>query len=340
MSDQVRLWHIGPAEHLTEIGRAALDLESRLQEWLARDISILDPGLLVIGREVSTDFGGFIDILCIDREGDITVIELKRDRTPREVVAQALDYASWVVDLSAERVSSVANERLDGEFESAFRMKFGADLPETLNGDHRVVVVGSNIDASSERIVKYLSDTHGVNINAATFQYFQLPDGSELLARVFLIEPADVDLNTRTKGSSKRRPILTYEELATLADQAGVSELYEHAVTSFETLLRKRTTQSSLAFVGSLNGSHKTVIALSPGESSADEGLHYRIYKNRFAELTKRTVQKVEDLMPLQRHDFHYWPQGGPEWEAFEGFITTRDEIDRLARALRQAQTA
>jgi RecB family endonuclease NucS len=40
-----------------------LNLESRLQDWLVRDISILDPGLLVMGREVETDFGGFIDIL-------------------------------------------------------------------------------------------------------------------------------------------------------------------------------------------------------------------------------------------------------------------------------------
>lgn len=30
----------------------------------------------------------------MNSEGDLTVIELKRDRTPREVVAQVLDYAS------------------------------------------------------------------------------------------------------------------------------------------------------------------------------------------------------------------------------------------------------
>jgi hypothetical protein len=36
---------------------------------LAADISILDPSLLVIGREVETDFGGFVDILCIDGAG-------------------------------------------------------------------------------------------------------------------------------------------------------------------------------------------------------------------------------------------------------------------------------
>jgi hypothetical protein len=159
MGEQVHLWRIGPDEQLIEVGRAALDLEARLQEWLARDISVLDPTLLVIGREVETDFGGFIDILCVDVEGDLVIVELKRDRTPREITAQALDYASWVVGLSNERVTSIANGYLAGDFEGAFRTKFGADLPETLNGDHRLLVVGSEIDASSERII-YVSLRH------------------------------------------------------------------------------------------------------------------------------------------------------------------------------------
>ncbi len=87
MLDEVRLWRIGPDETLSEIQHAALDLEARLQEWLARDISVLDPGLLVIGREAETDFGGYIDLLCINAVGDLVVIELKRDKTPREITA-------------------------------------------------------------------------------------------------------------------------------------------------------------------------------------------------------------------------------------------------------------
>jgi hypothetical protein len=46
-----------------------------------------------------------------------------------------------------------------------------------------MLVVGSVIDSSSERIIRYLSGAHGVNINAATFNYFRLGDGKELLAR-------------------------------------------------------------------------------------------------------------------------------------------------------------
>jgi Endonuclease NucS len=337
MADEVHLWQIGANERLIEIGRGRLDLESRLQEWLAQDISVLDPGLLVIGREVKTDFGGLIDMVCIDADGDLVVVELKRDKTPREITAQVLDYASWVVNLSNERVTAIANDHLGGAFDEAFRARFGFDLPETLNGDHRVVVVGSEIDAGSERIIRYLSDTHGVNINAATFEYFQLPDRSELLARVFLIEPSEVVLNTRTKGASKRRPNLSYEELSDIARDAGVGDLYDYAVAAFESVLQKQTTRSSIGFASSVGGSRKVVISLIPGESNMTDGLRYQLYKSRYARLADVRVTELEGLLPERHDDWLYWAAGGPDWEGFEGFISDRMEIDRLARPLAPA---
>jgi hypothetical protein len=41
-------------------------------------------------------FGGRIDLLAIAPDGALVLIELNRNRTPREVVAQSLDYAGWV----------------------------------------------------------------------------------------------------------------------------------------------------------------------------------------------------------------------------------------------------
>jgi hypothetical protein len=154
VSDEVHLWEVRQGERLARIPRANLDLESRLEEWLAADISILDPGLLAIGRQVETDFGGLIDLICVDASGDLVIVELKRDKTPREITAQALDYASWVVNLTHERVTSIAEAYLGADFAGALEANFGADAPETLNSDHRVLIVGSVIDPSSERIIR------------------------------------------------------------------------------------------------------------------------------------------------------------------------------------------
>ena len=82
--------------------------ESVLEECLeSNPDAILEDGeILIIGRQVRTDLGGFIDLLGVDRSGHVVVVELKRDRTPRDVVAQALEYASF-----AERLDAGALER-------------------------------------------------------------------------------------------------------------------------------------------------------------------------------------------------------------------------------------
>lgn len=84
---------------------------------------------MVIGREVETEYNGYIDILCIDPVGDLVVVELKRDKTPPEIVAQALDYASWVADLPGDRIVATAQAYLgDVPFATAFRNSFGVDV--------------------------------------------------------------------------------------------------------------------------------------------------------------------------------------------------------------------
>ena len=197
-----------------------------------------------------------------------------------------------------------------------------------------MLIVGSHIDASSERIIKYLSDTHGVNINAATFQYFREADGGELVSRVFLIEPSQVEMSSRTKGTSKRRPRLTYQELEALAEDAGVAELYGHAVASLEPLLKKHTTRTTIGFAGQIEGSRKNVISLLPGESSAAEGLRYLLYKSRFATLTGLSEAGVEGVVPALHDFWTYEEGGGPDWEGYQGFIVSREDIDRLSAAL------
>jgi len=82
------LWRIGNS--LARLPVAKMDTEDLLEDYIFRDITILNDGWLIIGRQVLTDFGKFIDLLAVDETGALIVIELKKDQTPREVVAQAI----------------------------------------------------------------------------------------------------------------------------------------------------------------------------------------------------------------------------------------------------------
>lgn len=339
MAEEVKIWRIQNGNQLQELRKSKLDLERRLEDWMDEDISVLSNDLLVIDRQTRTDFGGEIDLLCLNRDGDVVIVELKRDKTPREVVAQVLDYASWVKELSREAITNISDKYLRPKGHTlgeAFSKRFGLDLPEVLNESHSMLIVGSEIDASSERIVKYLSDEYGVNINVATFQYFKAENNDELLARIFLIEPSQVEYKTQTKGDSKRRRFLTQEELQEIAKQNGVEHLYQRFITGLDKRFLRGKTGSSLPFIGRISGSLVVIFSLLPPTSNSEEGLHFQIYLKRFAEYCGLDKERVIELLPAKREDWAYSEGAGEDYSGYAGFFSDMNEVEKFLAGIRQ----
>ena len=51
----------------------------------------------------------------IDGQGDVVVLEFKRDRTPRGTLTQALEYASFVETLDWEQIEGILRAYLNDE---------------------------------------------------------------------------------------------------------------------------------------------------------------------------------------------------------------------------------
>lgn len=201
MPFEMRLWQVAN-DRLTPLAGSQLDQEERLETWIARDPSILGMEVAIIGRQVQTEHGGRIDLLALDRDGGCVIIELKRGRTPREVVAQLLDYASWVVELDFDRLESFAQSFANKSLAAVYEATFGSSLPEIVNSSHHMILVAAELDASSERIINYLAGRHEVSINAVFFNFFAA-DGKELLGRAWLRDPVETIEQSEAK---KRRP--------------------------------------------------------------------------------------------------------------------------------------
>lgn len=147
---------------------ANLKSEKELEDLLAEHIEILNADWLLIGRQVRTVVGKYIDLLCMDHEGDLIVVELKRDLTPREVTAQAIDYASCVADMKLEEFADLYLHTSNGALtlNDAYQKKFGRPLDEeSINQNVKMVIVAAKMDDSTERIIRYLREKYEVDIN-------------------------------------------------------------------------------------------------------------------------------------------------------------------------------
>ena len=75
---------------------------NHLQEWLAHQPDCLGEELLIIQKE----FDGFddtrerLDLLALDKDGNLVIIENKLDDRGRDVVWQALKHASYSASLT------------------------------------------------------------------------------------------------------------------------------------------------------------------------------------------------------------------------------------------------
>jgi hypothetical protein len=186
----MKLWQVGETG-LKAVPKSALDKEVRLEEWVLKDPGLLGMDVLIIGRQVVMPNGGRIDLLALDVDANLVILELKRDKTPREVVAQILDYGAYIRKFSFEKIDEFARRFCGKPVSDAFAEHFGESLPDEINQSHQLIILASELDESSERIVEYLADEHEVPINAIFFRFFKTENG-EFLGRAWLMDPEEV----------------------------------------------------------------------------------------------------------------------------------------------------
>jgi len=190
------IWKVGlQPQPLIE---SSLTTEQMMENMIVAAPLILSDEWMLIGRQEDTGFGGRIDLLAIAPDSSLVLIEIKRNRTPREVVAQAIDYAFWVDRLRAQEIAAIYSRFAPGKsLAEDFRERFGQPLDEdSLNQSHQIIIVASSLDESTERIVRYLNDRN-VPINVLCFQVFTHGE-EKLLSRAWLLDPMSTQVNIKT----------------------------------------------------------------------------------------------------------------------------------------------
>ena len=86
-----------------------------LQEWIAKNPSVFGEDLLIIQKEFAgfSDTNERIDLIALDKEGQLVVIENKLDDSGKDVVWQALKYTSYCSSLSKDNIRKMFQKYLD-----------------------------------------------------------------------------------------------------------------------------------------------------------------------------------------------------------------------------------
>jgi hypothetical protein len=173
-----------------QLPESSLTSEELLEKMIvASDARILSDDWMLIGEQEDTGHGP-IDLLALTLDASLVLIELKKGRTPREVMAQALEYTASIENLQLEDIAAIYGHfKPSRSLADDFRTRFGQPLDEdALNQSHQIVIVASALNDRTERIVGYLSK-RDIPINVLFFQVFAY--GTEqLLSRTWLLDPA------------------------------------------------------------------------------------------------------------------------------------------------------
>lgn len=198
MSLTTSLWKVGKKPK--PLNESTLISEQLLEDMIVESPSMLSEDWLLVGRQVRTAHNTPLDLLAMAPDGSLVLIELKRDKTPREVVAQAIDYATWVETLSPDEIQKIYTEFTNGSnLSSDFETKFGALLDEDdVNQSHQIIIVAAQLDASSERIINYLNE-RTISINVLFFQVFEL-DGEQIISRTWMVDPVETQSISSNKS--------------------------------------------------------------------------------------------------------------------------------------------
>ena len=200
--------------------------EEQLENWILKNPDILteDEKILFIKREKVLEKSE--DLLGIDEEGNTVVIELKRGRTPRVIIAQALEYAARIYKMNYFELDKFARKFFAetkepyNDLHEAFCDYFEDinlnELKARINKKQRIILVAQDISEDVLKTADYLR-LNGLDITCIAFRYYK--EGELVIV--------DLDIDVRS----------SFEDQADIPAQRVISDTEKFLIAVRERIL-------------------------------------------------------------------------------------------------------
>ncbi len=167
-------------------------VEEDLQRWADANPHLLNEGapMLSLGTEIVTPLGFSIDNLFVDGNGCLVVAELKRGKSPKDVIAQIVNYAAYVSKLDWDDVEDIARKYRRIDLGAAYRECFGWSLAKSDTVEFRLLIVAESYEPSVTDSALFLIN-RDTPLALLQFTYFEVGDSRLFEVRTVLGEIPD-----------------------------------------------------------------------------------------------------------------------------------------------------
>lgn len=170
--------------------------EEEIEEliWNFTD-DLIGEGLLPIKRQAQITGNLIPDIVCLDRESNVVVVEVKK-KIDRKQLAQAIEYGGWARGTSLDQLSSLYHAGA-ADFWKDLAEFTDSEVPTPLSGSPRIVLVSSQYAPKTVAGIRLLLENK-VPITMVTVTLYQGGNGNRLV---------DVDIEGTRKSSDPAQPV-------------------------------------------------------------------------------------------------------------------------------------
>jgi hypothetical protein len=239
-----------------------------LQEWIANNPSCLNEDLLIIQKEFSgfNDTSERLDLLAIDKQGNLVIIENKLDDTGKDVTWQVIKYASYCATLNSSQIITIFGQYLSkiGSRENAEALLTEfletEDFRERLNigNSQRIIMIAGEFRKEVTSSVLWLLN-YGLRIQCFKATPFKLQD--QLLMNMEQIIPIkEAEDFVISMANKSREEVETQEQnkerhnirfnfwKAYLKEINSVTTLYQNVSPSKDAWIGSGSGMSSVGF--------------------------------------------------------------------------------------------
>ncbi|MDZ7685275.1 MAG: hypothetical protein U5O39_10005 [Gammaproteobacteria bacterium] len=290
----------------TTFASSEIKEREHLQQLLRKQIDVVAPNTLIISEEFSNwqDSKRRIDLLGVNAQGNLVVIELKRNEDGGHMELQALRYAAMVSSLTFDQAIEIYEDYLSAEEEESdvdARSKllefldWESEEENEFAQDVQIVLASANFSKEITTTVLWLNDM-GLDIQCVRLKPYK--DGDRTLVDIQQVIPlpeaeayqVQVKRKTRLEHAARRQNRDLTKYTVTVGDE------------SFEHLAKRR---AMIHFVRALydNGVDPKDMITALSRNNAFRVLPNELHGNEVVE-SLRQQQEQEGLKPKPRRWF------------------------------------